>query len=128
MNQHRQFLVVDDVADSRFLLVKTLLRKFPQSLVQECEESDVAVVAAGNAKLDAIIAHRSRDIDGITLTRMLRQMNATVPIVMVSGIDRRAAAAEAGANQFLNYDEWLRIGTVVAELIGARHAPDVAHR
>lgn len=127
MSQHRQFLVVDDVPDSRFLLVKTLLRKFPQALVQECEDSDVAVAAAGNAKLDVIIAHRSRDVDGITLTRMLRQTNTAVPILMVSGIDRRAAAADAGANEFLNYDEWLRIGTVVANLLTPRHAADAAH-
>jgi hypothetical protein len=58
-------------------------------------------------------------VAGVEVVRGLRVANPTVPIVMVSGIDRRAAATEAGANAFLLYDEWLRIGTVVAELLGA---------
>ena len=41
---------------------------------------------------------------------------------MVSGIDRAAEAVAAGANLFLNYDEWLRIGTVVAELLAGAQA------
>jgi CheY-like chemotaxis protein len=125
---HRQFLVVDDNADSRFLLVKTLLRKFPQSLVQECQDSDIALVTARNPALDAIVAHRANDTDGPSLIRLLRQVNPQVPIVMVSGIDRTQAAAEAGASTFLSYDEWLRIGSVVAELISKTHAPEATHR
>lgn len=128
MNRHRQFLVVDDNADSRFLLVKTLLRKFPQALMQECQDSDVAVSAARNPKLDAIIAHRAADVDGATLIRLLRRINSAVPIVMVSGLDRSAAALEAGANLFLNYDEWLRIGTVVADLLAKEHAAEAPQR
>jgi DNA-binding response OmpR family regulator len=128
MTRHRQFLVVDDNPDSRFLLVKTLLRKFPQALMQECQDSDVAVTAARNPKLDAIVAHRATDVDGATLIRLLRQISPTVPIVMVSGLDRSAAALEAGANMFLNYDEWLRIGTVVGDLLAKGHAAEASHR
>jgi hypothetical protein len=36
---------------------------------------------------------------------------------MVSGLDRTQTAIEAGATTFLSYDAWLRIGTVVAELV-----------
>ena len=128
MTGHRQFRVIDDNADSRFLLVKTLLRKFPQALLQECQDSDVAIVAARNAKLDAIVAHRASDVDGPTLVRLLRHTNAIVPIVMVSGLDRTAAAMEAGASAFLNYDEWLRIGTVVADLLLPKDSPEPARR
>jgi CheY-like chemotaxis protein len=128
MTQHRQFLVVDDNADSRFLLVKTLLRKFPQALLQECQDSDVALNAARNPNLDTIVAHRAADVDGTTLIRMLRKTNPTVPIVMVSGLDRSGAAAEAGATVFLNYDEWLRIGTVVGDLLSAENAANAPHR
>jgi DNA-binding response OmpR family regulator len=128
MTQHRQFLVIDDNADSRFLLVKTLLRKFPQALLQECQDSDVALSAARNPKLDTIVAHRAADVDGTTLIRMLRKTNPTVPIVMVSGLDRSSAAAEAGATVFLNYDEWLRIGTVVGDLLSAENAANAPHR
>jgi cobyrinic acid a,c-diamide synthase len=51
------------------------------------------------------------------LVRILRAIDANVPIVMVSGIDRRQTALAAGAYAFLHYDEGLRIGTVVIELL-----------
>lgn len=115
----RKFLIVDDNADSRFLLVKTLLRKFPQAVVQECQDGDAAVALVRAEKLDAIVAHRAAEVDGLTLIRMLRQANPTIPIVMVSGFDRAKEAITAGATCFLSYDAWLRIGTVVAELLAA---------
>ncbi|HVS53925.1 MAG TPA: response regulator [Opitutaceae bacterium] len=112
-----RFLIVDDNADSRFLLVKTLLRKFPGAVVQECQDADAAVQIAASEKPAAIITHRAGDIDGLTLIRLVRRVNPTVPIVMVSGLDRKTDALAAGATRFLNYDEWLRIGSLVAELI-----------
>lgn len=113
----RKILIVDDVTDSRALLVRTLLRKFPTAHIQECQECATAIVASGAQKFDVIIAHRSVDLDGLTLVRMLRKVNPDVPIVMVSGIDRTSKAIEAGATCFHSYDEWLRIGTVVAQLL-----------
>jgi CheY-like chemotaxis protein len=113
-----RFLVVDENADSRFLLVKTLLRKFPEALLQECHDFQTAVSTARTDQLTAIVAHRTYDCDGINLIAALRKANASVPIVMVSGIDRTPQALAAGANAFLNYDEWLRIGTIVSNVIG----------
>lgn len=56
-------------------------------------------------------------------------MSDSVPIVMVSGIDRTQPALAAGADRFLLYDEWLRIGTMVQELLAERqtHSGFVAH-
>lgn len=119
------FLVIDDNSDSRFLLVKTLMRKFPTAVIQECQSAESAVLLAGRKDLDAVVTHRSTELGGIALLRQLRAANADVPIVMVSSIDRRDAALATGANGFLLYDEWLRIGTVVAGLITHRSpAPD----
>jgi hypothetical protein len=42
--------------------------------------------------------------------------------VMVSGIDRTDAALRAGATCFLNYDEWLRVGSLVTDLLGRSQA------
>jgi hypothetical protein len=42
---------------------------------------------------------------------------------MVSGIDRSEAALAAGANAFLPYDEWLRIGTVVEHYMRSAEPP-----
>lgn len=118
-----RFLVIDENTDSRFLLVKTLLRKFPSALLQECHDADTAIATARSDKLTAIVAHRTYDYDGVTLVALLRRANPTVPIVMVSGIDRTPQALAAGANAFLSYDEWLRIGSVVGEVLEKPEEP-----
>lgn len=117
MSSQHKFLIIDDNPDSRFLLVKTLLRKFPQAVLQETQDGESAVSLLRDERPDAVVVHRATDVDGLTLIRMLRKLNAVVPIVMVSGIDRTQTAREAGASTFLNYDAWLRIGTVVSELL-----------
>jgi CheY-like chemotaxis protein len=119
----RRFLVIDVNSDSRFLLVKTLLRKFPQSVIEECQDCDSAVALANTTPLDAIVTHRSLEVDGIELVRLLRAANPSVPIIMVSGSDRSSEALAAGANRFLSYDEWLRIGTVVLETLASMKEP-----
>jgi CheY-like chemotaxis protein len=117
MDSPKTFLVVDDNADTRFLLVKTLLRKFPEAIIRECIEAAAAVKLAKLDDLSAIVAHRAADMDGISLIRELRAANPHVIIVMVSGLDRTLLAVRAGATCFLNYDEWLRVGTLVMELL-----------
>jgi DNA-binding response OmpR family regulator len=123
MSSPYKFLIVDDNPDSRFLLVKTLLRKFPQAVLQETQDGESARALTQAEGLDAVVVHRAADVDGLTLVRTLRQANRAVPIVMVSGIDRTTTAIEAGATTFLSYDAWLRIGTVVAELVPPKSAP-----
>lgn len=117
-----RFLVVDDNSDSRQLLVKTLGRKYPEAVMHECRQGDAAIAIAKRSDLTAIISHRTYDYDGETLVALFRRVNATVPIVMVSGYDRADRAKAAGADAFLNYDRWLMIGTVVNELIAAKSA------
>ena len=117
MTSPPNFLIIDHNPDSRFLLVKTLLRKFPDSRLNECEDADAAVEILRREPIDAIVSHRTIEVDGITLIRTLRAIKPEVPIVMVSSVDRTTAALEAGASRFLNYDEWLRIGSLVEELL-----------
>lgn len=112
------FLVIDDNPDARFLLTKTLLRKFPKSVIQECEDSEVALAIAAKREVRLIVVHRLWDTDGATLIRRLREVNPEVPIIAVSGIDRSQEAVAAGANRFMLYDEWLRIGTLATEVLG----------
>ena len=114
-----QFLVVDFHAESRFLLVKTLLRKFPGATIHECDDADHATEILRRNSVTAVITHRTFEIAGIDLVRRFRDIDGVVPIVMVSGIDREQAALAAGASSFLPYDEWLRIGTVVEKHLAA---------
>jgi len=124
-----EFLLIDDNADNRFLLAKTLIRKYPNALVQECQDSEPALLAARRPSLTAIVVHRASDIDGLPLVEMLRKSRPTLPILFVSGADFRTAAFEMGATAFLHYDAWLRVGAVVEDMLrtaisAPRTAPD----
>jgi DNA-binding NarL/FixJ family response regulator len=122
------FLVVDFQRESRFLLVKTLLRKFPGAVVRECEHAEEAVLLARTLDLAGIVTHRTFETRGAELVRQLRNVAPEVPIVMVSGRDRAKVAATAGATSFLHYDEWLRIGTVVETHLEERQANGAGRR
>src|SRR4051812_42560600 len=116
------FLVVDFHPESRYLLVRTLVRKFPAARITECDEAEPALELLGKGGVSAVATHRTFDVLGTELVRLFRQINHTVPIIMVSGIDRREGAEAAGANRFLHYDEWLRIGSVAEELLAGSKA------
>lgn len=122
----KRFLIVDDNADARSLLARTLLRKFPLSLATECSDANTAILTARAERLDAIIVHRAGEIAGLELVPMLRQVAPHIPIVYVSGIDRTREALAAGASAFLNYDAWLGLGTLVASLLTAPPVADIA--
>ena len=113
VTQSPSFVVIDFHAESRFLLVKTLRRKFPEAVIHETDDAEKAIEIARAVNLSAIITHRTFEMEGIELVRRLRDADPDVPIIMVSGIDREAPALAAGATSFLHYDQWLRIGTVV---------------
>lgn len=119
----KKFLVIDDNADGRSLLARTLLRKFPQSLTIECAEAVAATRTAGTEKLDAIVVHRAREMEGVDLIPLLRELRPDIPIIYVSGPDRSEAALSKGATSCLSYDAWLRLGTVIAEALEPRAWP-----
>jgi CheY-like chemotaxis protein len=112
-----QFLVVDENPDNRFLLAKTLLRKFPEAALVECRAGETALELARGKDFAAFIVHRTPEFAGAELVRAIRKINPETPILMMSGVDRRQVAMEAGANAFLLFDEWLLLGSVVAELL-----------
>ena len=122
-----RFLVVDHHKDSRFLLVKCLHRKFPDAEILEEEEGESAVATARRNDLTAVITHRTREYFGTELVEKLRAVNERVPIVMVSGIERAEPALAAGADRFMLYDEWLRIGTIVKDLLEQGRPPKIVH-
>src|SRR4051812_41907622 len=108
-----RFLVVDFHSESRFLLVRTLLRKFPTAEILEEDDVERALALVRAGRLTAAIVHRTFDASGAELVQQIRALDPTLRIVMVSGSDRADTARLSGANTFLHYDEWLRIGTVV---------------
>lgn len=118
MHQPRSFLVVAEEPERLSLLATTLHRKFPNSIVQTCRDSDAAIAVVKAHALDAIVLHRSSDMDEIPLLEVVRYVTSA-PIVAMSGYRLEAPALAAGASKYLHVEQWLLIGTVVAELIGA---------
>lgn len=117
-----RFLIIDHNADGRFLLSKTLLRKFPQSIALECAHADTATTAAATEKLDLIVAHNTGDLTGCELIDTLRAANRDVPILAVTGNPNLGPSLlQSGASQVLNFDEWLLAGNVVEALLRERN-------
>ena len=112
-----KFLVVDDNPDNRFLVSKTLLRKFPNAAVVECQTLETATTFLKQVKVDLVVAHRTPELGDRALIRELRSVHPTVPIIAISSIDRRAEVLAAGANRFHLSDEWLLIGNTAVELL-----------
>ena len=119
MRQARSFLVVADDPERLFLFSTTLHRKFPNSIVQTCRDSEAAREVARTQVLDVIVCHRATDLDELPLLEALRAVSST-PIVAVSGPHFAGDALASGASRHLNTEQWLLLGTVVGELIGAR--------
>jgi CheY-like chemotaxis protein len=115
-----KFLLVDNVAENRFLLATALLRKFPRAIIEECQHSAPALAAAAHEHPTAIAVHCADDMDGIDLVARLRRLNLTVPIILLSSRESCPEAITAGASMFLNHRAWLRLDTVVEEAIDAQ--------
>jgi CheY-like chemotaxis protein len=112
-----KFLIVEDNPDSRFLLSKTLLRKFPTAAIVECQSSETAQRLLAQEPVSLVIAHRTYELSGVELVRALREANPLVPVIAVSGVDRKSEVLAAGANRFHLLDEWLLLGNAVEELL-----------
>lgn len=111
----RTFLIVEDSTEGQYLLSRTLKRKFPDAAISTCEDADEALAIANRHVPNAVIVHRAADADGVAITRQLREQHPALVIIMVSGRDQSREAQAAGATRFLSYEEWLRIGTIVAD-------------
>jgi hypothetical protein len=127
MRQPRSFLVVAEDPERLFLFSTTLHRKFPNSIVQTCRDSQAAQEVARTQWLDAIVANRSTDLDELPLLGCLRAVTAT-PIVAISSAQHAGEAIAGGAARHLNPEQWLLVGTIVGELIGAQPNPGSSQR
>jgi CheY-like chemotaxis protein len=116
----RRILVIDHNPDSGSLLVRSLARKFPDAIIQLCKESRAAIEIVTTDKLDAVVLHRTEEDDAVSVIRTLRKLEQDLVIIAVSGIDRSEQVLAAGATGFMNYDQWLMIGSVVANAL--KHA------
>src|SRR5580765_3276619 len=118
MKQVRNFLVVCGETERLFLLSGVLHRVFPNSAVQTCRDAEVAVATAKAQRFDVVVAARPSDGDAISLVRQLGAATGA-PIIAVADQWEKDEMLAAGAARFLGKDEWLLLGKLVAEQIGA---------
>jgi hypothetical protein len=117
LQQPMKALVIDHNEDSGSLLVRSLARKFPAALIRLCGESSKALEIVATENLDAVVLHRTEEQDAVSLIRTLRSVDQQMVIIAVSSIDRSEQVLAVGATGFLNYEEWLMIGNVVANAL-----------
>ena len=120
------FLIVDFHAESRYLLAKTLRRKFAGAVIHETDDAEKAASVLRSDCVSAVILHRTFESTAAELVHTCRAIKPDVKIVMVSGILRKEDAEAAGVDAFLPYDEWLLLGGIVEKLLSGLHsgAPD----
>lgn len=123
-----KFIIVDDNPDNRFLVAKTLLRKFPDAAVVECQTLETAKTLLRTVNANLVVAHRTPEMGDCELIRELRTVNSAVPIIAISSIDRTSEVLAAGATRFHFTDEWLLIGNAALELLQAESADAVMMR
>jgi DNA-binding NtrC family response regulator len=116
---HPIFLIIDHNAEGRMLIGRTLRRKYPNAILQECDTLEAALTALRESRIDAVVSHRAIGYDGVTTLQMIRYAQPAMPIVMVSGVDRAKEAHAAGA-EFIRFDAWLTVGSVVERLLQER--------
>lgn len=104
MNYYGKILLVEDFADSRFLLRRLL--ELEGFAVIEASDGDVALDALRKHSCDAILLDlKMPNLDGIQFTKALRATTQfkTVPIIIVSAYDddlTKAEAHAAGCNDY----------------------------
>ena len=110
-------LVIDSFEEMRLLVVRTLRRVFPDAVITEAHDFEEAIRLTSDTAYDAIVVHRAIGADAKTIIELIRRDNGVVPIIAVSSMDRTDEVLSAGATAFLNFEEWLRVGTLVADLL-----------
>jgi DNA-binding response OmpR family regulator len=104
MNYYGKILLVEDFADSRFML-RRLLELEGFAVIEACD-GDVALDALRKHSCDAILLDlKMPNLDGIQFTKALRATTQfkTVPIIIVSAYDddlTKAEAHAAGCNDY----------------------------
>ncbi len=92
----RNLLVVDDDRNVCSVLCRMLGRILPGITVHPCYSAADALALAQHLALDCVVTdYKLGDSDGITLTRMLHELQPDLPIVLISGLLAATLSEEA---------------------------------
>jgi hypothetical protein len=112
----RKFLVVGHSRDNAVLIIRALSRKFPLCDIVQLNKTSEAIGLLSTKHVDAIVVHRAVVSDTVETVSVLRTISRA-PIIALSGADRRNAILAAGATAYLNFDEWMLLGSIVANAL-----------
>jgi DNA-binding NtrC family response regulator len=116
----RQFIIIDDNRDERFVLSRALFCHYPAATLHEHREFDSArdalVKLPGDGGQAVVLLHRIPGAEGVGLIRAMRELHGQVTMIALGDPADARKALEAGATQFLDYEAWLRLGTLIKGL------------
>jgi CheY-like chemotaxis protein len=122
MPRELKFLLVDDDREKRFLIAHHLAREFDGAVVVECGSGAAAITYLEHNSVHALVTDNSMSpVNGLELIIWLRQRDAKLPVVMVTGnpeIER--IALDAGASVVMNSQRFQELGSVLRGLLDTK--------
>lgn len=115
-------LLVNDDEDSLYLLSRSVRRALPEAELVLMTRAEEALDFAQHHPVAAVVTdNRMPEMDGLTLVRRIRERDALVPILMVTGsVDVAPAAAAAGANACFSWLSWAGVGAELRNLLSVQ--------
>jgi len=103
MSPSYHFIVADDDASIRALIVRIVAQTYPTAVISQVSDGRQALDIYEQQGADLLITnHTMPRLSGVDLVRILRARQVTIPIVMVSALPTQAAEAlSAGVTHFL---------------------------
>jgi hypothetical protein len=117
---NRRLLLVGNNLERVQLLAHTLRRRFPHAIIPHAAELETASEFLRTQAYDAVILVIADENRAVEMIGGFRRINPAIPLIVVSPVDRSEMVLAAGATGFLRHDEFLRIGQVIENALGAR--------
>jgi DNA-binding response OmpR family regulator len=119
MSRELSFLIVDDDAEKRFLIVYHLRREFEGVQLIECDSGAAAIAHLEKQPVHALVTDNSMSpVNGLELIMWLRERDLKMPVVMVTGnpeIER--VAIKAGASVVVSSQRFREVGAILKQLL-----------
>ena len=101
------FLIAEDDPDLRFIITDLLAAAFPDATITAFENGRDALEGFNRTGADFVVSNHSMPLmNGPDFVRAVRQRNAVIPILMVSGSpEARGRGLAAGISEFLDKEQ-----------------------
>lgn len=114
--------LIDDRPESKDLIGYAIKSSFPSIRVREHASAREFIDGLATERPAAVITRQRLygDMDGLSLTRVLRSSGFSGPILMITNAEElRAEAEQAGISAFMSFDRWAELPSRLASLLTA---------